>query len=890
MTLIRLAARSARSIALVLPLAGARYHLPASTPWMLEAEGQPPRSGTTNRVVTAIHDLEPDTEYKVTLGEHSARFRTLVCAARLVPDLLPDLAEGDAEGAVHNAALLQMVVDGLPEGGTLHLPPGLWRTMPVRLKSNMTLSLAEGAVLTAPMVRDGWPVLPARDENGAMLGSWEGLPDTCFAATVHAIGATGLIIEGPGWIDGAGDRGDWWSWPKETREGARRPRGLHLIGCRDVTLLGFGIRNAPSWTIHPQGCHGVTAAALQIEAPSDSPNTDGFNPESCTNVVMEGIRFSVGDDCIAIKAGKRSDTGESDHLAETRGVAIRHCLMEKGHGGVVIGSEMSGGVHDVTVEDCEMIGTDRGLRLKTRRGRGGTVSGIRFARVRMDGVQTVFSANAFYHCDHDGHADWVQNRASAAFDSGTPTISGILVEDVEVERLSHAAGVFLGLPEAPIRDVVIRNLKLGSMDPAAQAAPPVMADAVRPMRHELILAENADVSCDDRTLLSQRPISLNARQAAPAPSRPPLDEWMEAYARDHILYKGGSWCYEDGCIYRGLDLLAEATGQARWHDQLMRLAASQVAEDGTLAGYGPQDCNIDNIMAGRVLHPLHRRTGQERFLMAAQRLRGQLDIHPRIPAGNYWHKKVYPHQVWLDGLYMALPFQIEHGLATEDDAAVADAVAQFNSALDLTGRSDGLYAHGYDDARQMGWADPHTGQSSAVWARAVGWLAMALVDALVLLPKDEDAAALRDRTAALLDRVMQEARPSGLWQQVLMAPDLEGNYEETSASAMFAYALLRAARHGIAPDTARQAGLRAFRALTDRIQPDASGRARLQTICRVAGLGRWAGRDRDGTPGYYLTEEIVADDAKGVGPFMMAAAEAHLAGAALQDTRQAALS
>ena len=875
MTLIRLAARSARSVALVLPIAGARYRLPSVLPWTLKPDRGDVRSGVTDRVVTALHGLMPDCAYHVTIGDWTTNFRTSPCGGMIVPDLLPG-----SDAAISNAAILQNAIDRMPVQGTLAIPEGRWCTMPIRLASRMTLSLAEGAVLTAPSSRDGWPILPARDAEGRMLGSWEGLPDACFAATVHAIGATDLTIEGPGWLDGAGDQGDWWTWPKGTRNGARRPRGLHLIGCNDVTLLGFGIRNAPSWTIHPQGCHGLKAAALTVEAPADSPNTDGFNPESCTNVTIEGVRFSVGDDCIAIKAGKCADDGAGGHLSETRGVAIRHCLMQRGHGGVVIGSEMSGGVHDISVEDCEMIGTDRGLRLKTRRGRGGTVSNIRFARVRMEKVQTAISANAFYHCDHDGHSDHIQDRACAAVTKGTPCIDGIVVEDVEVIGLSHAAGVFLGLPEAPIRNVRIRNLMLRSMDPAAIAGPPLMADHIRAMRHETLLTENAFVDCDDQTILSQRPISLDRPIKAQQPLMQPLTDWMEAFVHDYSPYKGGSWCYEDGCIYRGLDLLGDATGERRWHDHLWRMAGAQVADDGALSGYDPQDCNIDNIMAGRALHPLYRLTGEARFTHAAKRLRVQLDNHPRIPTGNYWHKRVYPHQVWLDGLYMALPFQIEHAQVQGDDAAVQDAVSQLLKALELTARPDGLYAHGYDDARQMEWADPVSGQSPAVWARAIGWLVMALVDTLVLLPDGMEAQALHTRTAALLDRILQDTRPSGLWPQVLSAPHLAGNYEETSASAMFCYALLRAARHEFAidNDAARRAGLKAFEALRDRIRVDDTGRARLQTICRVAGLGRWSGRDRDGTPAYYLSEEIVADDAKGVGPFLMAAAEAKMAG------------
>jgi polygalacturonase len=165
-------------------------------------------------------------------------------------------------------------------------------------------------------------------------------------------------------------------------------------------------------------------------------------------------------------------------------------------------------VHDVSVEDCEMIGTDRGLRLKTRRGRGGAVTNITMRRVRLDGVETALSVNAHYHCDVDGHDPWVQSREPADVSTATPVIDGVTIEDLEIRGLAHAAGAFLGLPEAPIRNVSIRRLKIISHDPTAIATPPIMADRVRPMRDEAIVAEQAEIDCDDPALLSADSVSL----------------------------------------------------------------------------------------------------------------------------------------------------------------------------------------------------------------------------------------------------------------------------------------------------------------------------------------------------------------------------------------------
>ena len=353
--------------------------------------------------------------------------------------------------------------------------------------------------------------------------------------------------------------------------------------------------------------------------------------------------------------------------------------------------------------------------------------------------------------------------------------------------------------------------------------------------------------------------------------------YFDAFASRYQPYKGGAWCYEDGCIYRGLQLLAEATEDPRWYDHLDRLVDAQIGADGALAGFSAEDYNIDNVLAGRVLMPMAARHGDPRYMAAAARLNSQLERHPRIATGNYWHKKRYPHQVWLDGLYMGLPFQIEYARATGRSDLICDALTQFATALALTevgaGAGAGLHVHGYDHSRNQGWADPQTGKSPAVWARAMGWLAMALVDALAELPKDAATRALGARLVTILNALAAQQQGSGLWLQVLNAPDLAGNYSETSASAMFAYAFLRASRLGLVDPSLAEPGLRAYAALAAGVAAEGA----MTGICRVAGLGGFGGNYRDGTPGYYLTEAIVADDAKGVGPLMMAAAEAWMA-------------
>ncbi|MBM3603412.1 MAG: glycoside hydrolase family 28 protein [Alphaproteobacteria bacterium] len=470
-----LVAATPRSVALRLAVPGALYHLPAPLAWQVTGPGYA-RHGVTDRVITPLHDLPPGMDLRVTVdGFGPFDLTTPRCAGVAVLD---------------DPARAQAMLDALPDGGTLIVPQGRWEVGPLLIPSHRHIYLAEGSELAAPSERARFPILPA-DQGG----SWEGLPEPCYRGVLTAIGGRHISIAGPGRVDGGGARGDWWTWPKETRDGARRARLLHLIDCDGVTVLGPTITNSPSWTVHPYRSRNLTFASLSIRNPSDSPNTDGLNPESCEGVVIEGVRFSTGDDCIAIKAGKRSDAGNGDHLAPTRDIRIRHCRMEYGHGGVVIGSEMSGGVSDIHVSHCEMEDTDRGLRIKTRRGRGGKVDRISLTDCSFDGVDTVLAINAHYFCDHDGHDSAVQSRDPQPVGPLTPQIGDIEISRIRADGVRLAFAACLGLPEAPVTGVLIRDVAL-SFDPAPPA-PPLMADGLLEVSGAGLLAEHCHISAPD---------------------------------------------------------------------------------------------------------------------------------------------------------------------------------------------------------------------------------------------------------------------------------------------------------------------------------------------------------------------------------------------------------
>ncbi len=342
-------------------------------------------------------------------------------------------------------------------------------------------------------------------------------------------------------------------------------------------------------------------------------------------------------------------------------------------------------------------------------------------------------------------------------------------------------------------------------------------------------------------------------------------DYFDSYATHHKPYKAGNWCYEDGLVYGGLEALHRATGDAKWLDHLMRLIDPQLQAGPSLSGYNVSDYNIDNILSGRALMYLHEVTGDKKWLGYADLLIDQLVTQPRTKSGVYWHKLRYPWQVWLDGLYMCPPFQMSYGLRTQNDALVSDALTQVEKALRQTYVPEtGLYAHAFDEARKQPWADPKTGHPKAHWARAIGWLAMALVDIAELVGPARFAP-LKQQTMDLLIKAVTLRQESGLWLQVIDQPDLPGNWEETSASAMFVYALKKAQNlhlwHGDTEEMIQQL-------LTQSLRHKPDGGLEMYRTCHVAGLGMYQNRFRDGSAEYYISETCVCDDPKGVGPLM----------------------
>ena len=316
--------------------------------------------------------------------------------------------------------------------------------------------------------------------------------------------------------------------------------------------------------------------------------------------------------------------------------------------------------------------------------------------------------------------------------------------------------------------------------------------------------------------------------------------FVHAYVQAWTSYKP-AWNYEDGCVWKGCLDLADASGARFLSDFVYREVSARVGCDGHIRGYDADEFNIDNVNPGKVLASLFASTGEARFRTALDSQMSQLERHPRTLSGNYWHKRIYPHQVWLDGLYMAQPLRCSWAMLVQDAPTVADVVRQFEHVhTHLRDDATGLLYHGWDESRAERWSNPATGCSPNFWARAMGWYAMALVDCidalrtgLPMLSADAAAARLSEMFVDVVDALLRVRSAAGLWFQILDRPDESGNYEEASASLMIAYALLKGARLDIVDSHAADAGRRAFAACVERFLDD----RRLHSVCGVAGLG-----------------------------------------------------
>lgn len=344
--------------------------------------------------------------------------------------------------------------------------------------------------------------------------------------------------------------------------------------------------------------------------------------------------------------------------------------------------------------------------------------------------------------------------------------------------------------------------------------------------------------------------------------------------------KPASWNYIDGCMLTALVEMEGLTGDKRYFDFVKSCVDHFVGEDGSIRTFDRSAHNLDDINEGRVLFALFERTGEEKYRKAADFLRGCLDRQPRTAEGSFWHKAIYPNQVWLDGIYMAQPFSALYA-GHFGGGDTSDPVRQIKTVrAKMFDREKGLYFHGYDASRAAFWADPVTGCSKSFWLRSLGWFAVALADLLDILPAGEDRDSLAGIFTELMASAARYADPdTGLYWQVPDQGGREGNYLETSGSAMLAYAMLKGARLGVLDKSYAAKGQKTFDGIMETYLTFGPEGLDLGGICLVAGLGPENNRRRDGSYTYYISEPVVHNDAKGVAPFVLAYTEIKRLGA-----------
>ena len=337
------------------------------------------------------------------------------------------------------------------------------------------------------------------------------------------------------------------------------------------------------------------------------------------------------------------------------------------------------------------------------------------------------------------------------------------------------------------------------------------------------------------------------------------------------------WHYEHGLVLQSIFLLGLNSGQEELCSYVKTMYDTKITPQGDILTYRENEYNLDQINPGKTLFLLHKKYGEEKYRIAIEKLMEQLRNHPRTKTEGFWHKQIYPWQMWLDGLYMQGPFYAQYVSEYEPAAGFDDIVRQFtlveSKARDST---TGLFYHAWDESGDQAWANPQTGCSPHFWGRALGWYCMALVDTINFLPQPQYSEKLAVIACRLLEALMKYQDDSGLWYQVMDRGGEPKNYTESSASSMFVYFLLKMIHLDLVPEKdiewIKAAAVRAYKGLLEnKLQEDPAGELHLAGICSVAGLG--GNPYRDGSYDYYVSEPVVSDDFKGVGPFILASME-----------------
>lgn len=436
---------------------------------------------TSNTNVFSLFSLKPNTTYKLTSSTGIGTITFTTAKDTRTVNVKDFGARGD--GKTLDTLAIQTAINCLPKGAKLHFPAGDYLTAPICLKSHMTLELTQGARILGATDTALYPVIPAHtvdmdSSEEIEFGTWEGNSVPMHQALIFAEYAEDITILGPGTVDGNAQNSTWWQNPKAE---IGRPRLIFFNRCSEIRIHGITAQNSASWQFHPYYSANIDLLDISIFAPKDSPNTDAIDPEACDMVNIIGCKFSVGDDCIAIKSSK-IDLARKYKTPANRHT-IRNCIMQHGHGAVTLGSEMSGGVTNLSVNRCVFFRTDRGLRIKTRRGRGNTavIDGVLFENIKMDQVVTPIAINMWYNCcDPDRESEYVWSRKALPVDDRTPYLGDFTFRNMTCEGCHAAACYCDGLPEQPIKSITLDNIHF-SFSEDAIADRPIMRSFIEPV-------------------------------------------------------------------------------------------------------------------------------------------------------------------------------------------------------------------------------------------------------------------------------------------------------------------------------------------------------------------------------------------------------------------------
>lgn len=774
-------------------------------------------------------------------------------------------------------------------GGKVIIPKGTWNTGAIELKSHVNLVLEEGATLHFAFEPKLYPLVRT---------SWEGLACWNYSPCIYAYKATDIAITGKGTIDGGGNNDTFWQWNGNPRFGYKegvtkesqklgsrskllkmaedgvpfderkfgmgyglRPQLVNMVHCERILIKDVKMINSPFWVIHPLLSKNITVDGVYVW--NEGPNGDGCDPEACENVLIQNCVFHTGDDCIAIKSGRNNDGRLWNQ--PSKNIIIRNCKMEDGHGGVVIGSEISGGCENVYAENCVMDSPhlERILRIKTNNCRGGQVQNINMRNVVVGQCkEAVVKINLDYE------------RKEICYRGFEPIVNNVNVENVTCQKSDYGVLIIGRDSLENVYDINIKNCKFDG----------VVKEPVK------ITGKTRNVKFDN--LVINGSLVLN-KEDQPYKN---YSEWltyseMKRVPRSYLLDFSSKpkWSYVMGIEMEGmLDTYEHyKEGNNAILDYLKEYPAKMIDEKGNITGYKYEDFNLDNVRTAKFILRMHNLFPTKGTEKALKTLFKQLQNQPRTKEGVYWHKAIYANQVWLDGIFMGLPFYCNYAVQTMKPKK---AEKYLNDAVDQMVKTDyrtydektQLWKHAWDETHQQFWANKEDGKSQHCWARALGWYVMAMTECLDAMPENY---ARRQEVIDLLNKAMKSVvkyqdKKTGVWYDVLDVKS-DKNYLESTASSMFAYVLLKGYRKGYLSEEYLKAGVKAYNGILKQfIKVNADKTISLTRCCAVSGLGPGPGPyvkkpnyKRDGSFEYYMSEPIRDNDAKGVGPFIWASLE-----------------